>query len=233
MKKRRRLKRSFLCVMLAILTLTNIICAVALVSYDILVDKLDAQYRLAEHEARGAAEQADMYYARLKAAEQENETMRQVLTTYNNDFVVSSPTPPRYLDVPLDEDLQSYIWSLCCLYGIEDNYELIYAVMQKESQFDAAAISSTNDYGLMQINVVNHASLSSTLGIVDFLDPYENVHAGIHMISTLLHKYDMHRALMSYNMGENGATKLWRRGIKSTSYSEQVLDYYLQFTGDI
>lgn len=142
---------------------------------------------------------------------------------------------PRYFDVPLSVDLQDYIYSLCCTYNIEESYELVYAMIKQESQFDAAAISPTDDYGLMQINKGNHAWLREELGIVDFLDPYDNVHAGIYMISSLIHKYDgnLADALMAYNLGEGNARKLWRRGVHTTSYTELVLGYYMQFIENI
>lgn len=159
------------------------------------------------------------------------DTLTDALDVYDYDFNIAAPQPPRYIDVPVDEELQSYIWSLCCLYDIDDYYEIIYAIMRKESNFDSNAISATNDYGLMQINISNHASLSTKLGITDFLDPYQNVHAGIYMFANALHKYEsMSDALMAYNMGGGGASKLWSQGIHSTSYSETVLDYYNQFS---
>lgn len=164
----------------------------------------------------------------------ENYLLRAVLSSYHqNEFFTGSPTPPRYFNVAMPEELQSYVWLLCCNYGIDEHYELVYALIQHESKFDAAAISPSNDWGLMQINECNHEWLREELGIVDFLDPYENVHGGIHMLASLLHKYDVSDALMAYNMGEYGAAKLWRRGIHSTTYTDQVLDCYKQFTEDI
>lgn len=163
----------------------------------------------------------------------ENNDLLEALSSYNPLVYASDPTPPRYFNVAMPEELQSYIWSLCRDYGIEDYYELVYALIQHESNFDAAAISRSKDYGLMQINVCNHEYLQNELGIVDFLDPYQNVHGGIYLLAQLLHKYDVPDALMAYNMGENGASKLWQRGIHETSYTNQVLAYYSQFTGNI
>lgn len=159
--------------------------------------------------------------------------LEEALSTYSGDIVVNATAPPRYFDVPLDEDLQDYIWSLCCDYGISDKYELVYALIKKESSFHADSISSTDDYGLMQINVSNHAWLSERLGVTDFLDPYQNVHSGIYMIASLLHKYNTTDALMVYNMGSRGAAPLWECGIHSTSYTRTVMKYYKQFTENI
>lgn len=157
----------------------------------------------------------------------------EALATYAGDIVVNATAPPRYFDVPLDEDLQDYIWTLCCDYGISDKYELVYAVIKKESSFHPDSISATDDYGLMQINVSNHTWLSSRLGATDFLDPYQNVHCGIYMLASLLHKYETTDALMIYNMGSRGAIPLWECGIHSTNYTDIVMKYYKQFTENI
>lgn len=199
--------------------------------------QLEQANKLIENQKAQLAEQHDQI-AQLeniaRAYEREVDELLERLSVYESDLVVTVAAP-RHLDVPLDDELQDYIYTLCCAYGTDEMYELMYAVIKRESQFDAAALSPTNDYGLMQINIGNHKWLSSELGIVDFLDPYENVHAGVYMLSSLIHKYDynLNDALMAYNMGERNARKLWGRGVHTTPYAEQVLDYYEQFTGNI
>lgn len=95
-----------------------------------------------------------------------------------------------------------------------------------ESGFDPSVISSTDDYGLMQINEINHDWLEETLGITDFLDPYQSVDAGTYMINDLMDDYDgdVHLALMAYNMGRTGAKRCWDRGIYSSEYSRKIVD---------
>ena len=127
---------------------------------------------------------------------------------------------PKIYNVPLDEALQRYTYNLCVDYEIEEYYPLVLAVMWRESEFVPTIISKTNDYGLMQINKINHEWLSEKLGITDFLDEEQNIHAGVFMLSLYLHKYeDIDKALMAYNMGENGAKKRWDAGIYSTNYT--------------
>ena len=92
--------------------------------------------------------------------------------------------------------------------------------------FQADVISTTNDYGLMQINQKNHEWLSNAVGVTDFLDPYQNIQAGIYILGTLFEKYDdPHKVLMAYNMGESGASKLWDQGIYQSKYSQRVIGY--------
>ncbi len=92
--------------------------------------------------------------------------------------------------------------------------------MWRESEFVPTIISKTNDYGLMQINKINHKWLSDKLEIIDFLDEEQNIHAGVFMLSLYLHKYgDIDKVLMAYNMGENGAKKSWAAGTYTTNYT--------------
>ena len=103
---------------------------------------------------------------------------------------------------------------------------LVIAMIDKESTFRASVVSATDDYGLMQINVINHEWLSEQYGITDFLDPYQNVFCGIKILSGHLENYDgdLSRALMAYNMGAGGARRLWNQGIYSTSYTTYILN---------
>lgn len=130
-----------------------------------------------------------------------------------------------YYDIDLSYDLQMYTFARCVDLGIEKYYEIILALMWQESNFKTNVISSTNDYGLMQINKVNHKWLSKELGITDFLDPYQNIDAGTYIIGSLLLKYDdPHKALMAYNFGEAAARRHWERGTYSSSYSRDIED---------
>ncbi len=127
------------------------------------------------------------------------------------------------LDIPLDEKIQEFTFYLCAGYNID--WTFVLAIMQKESVYDDSIISKTNDYGLMQINVCNHESLEEILGISDFLDPYQNIRGGCYIIRKLFEKYeDPAMVLMAYNMGEDGASKLWQKGVYSTSYVEDILE---------
>lgn len=137
------------------------------------------------------------------------------------------PTPKTvYFDIPLSKELQDYIRNLCDEYGVP--IELVIAMIDVESTFRADVVSKTNDYGLMQINKCNHEWLTDKLGVTDFLDPYQNIHSGIHILSSHLEvtNGDIELALMRYNNGETGAKKLWDKGIYSTAYSRKIMTAY-------
>ena len=135
-------------------------------------------------------------------------------------------TPPSeqvnvYYDCPLDTDLQDYIRELC--EGSRLPMSLVIALIEAESSFREDVISRTNDYGLMQINKINHKWLSEAYGITDFLDPYQNVYCGIEILSQHYSRYqDVDKALMAYNLGETGARRLWNEGTYETSYTRKI-----------
>ena len=131
---------------------------------------------------------------------------------------------PTYYDIPLSKDLQLYTYNRCVEYGIPEHYELVLAMMWQESNYTANLISPTDDYGIMQINSSNHSWLVDLLGPTNFLDASDNINAGVYVISKLLIKYgDEHKALMSYNMGEHGASLNWQAGNYTSNYSRSVV----------
>ena len=142
----------------------------------------------------------------------------------NLDFVA--------LDVPLDKNLQEFIFYLSAGYNMD--FTFIMAVIQQESQYNADAVSKSNDYGLMQINEVNHPYITETLGVTDFLDPYENVRAGMFILRKLFEKYETpEKVLMAYNIGETGAGILWKQGIFETNYSKSVLQIQQEMNAEL
>jgi len=126
------------------------------------------------------------------------------------------------LEVELDEELQEFIY--CLSYGYNIDYAFVMGLIEAESTYQVNVVSSTNDYGLMQINTVNHEWLKEKLGVTDFLDPYQNTRSGIYILRNLFEKYeDPEKVLMAYNMGETGAKRLWDKGIYETDYTNKVI----------
>ena len=114
------------------------------------------------------------------------------------------------------------IFYICKGYNID--WTLVLAVIEQESNYQSDLISDTGDYGLMQINQVNHEWLNQTIGVTDFLDPMWNIRSGVFILRKLFEKYeDPELVLMAYNMGEDGAKTLWEQGIFETNYTKSVL----------
>lgn len=129
-----------------------------------------------------------------------------------------------YYDVPLSESLQRYIYEVCA--DEEIPVSLVLAMIEHESRFNPEAVSATDDYGLMQINEVNHGWLEEDYRCADMLNPYQNVFCGVKIIGRYVDKYegDFAKALMAYNMGDYGARKAWENGVSETSYSANILE---------
>lgn len=161
---------------------------------------------------------ADFSYTVASVEPQTNQSHKKVEIT---KVEITDDEPEiQYYDIPLSDELQASTIKLCEKYDIDPI--IAFAVMQQESTYQPDIISKTNDYGIMQINKVNHKWLSDELGITDFLDPEQNIEAGLYMLGDYLNRYDLHRALMSYNMGESGARKAISRGNSTSKYSRGV-----------
>ncbi len=129
-----------------------------------------------------------------------------------------------YYDVPLDTDVQDELFALCEEYDLDP--ALVLAIIEVESGFDAGAISSTSDYGLMQVNSYNFEWLAEELGIVDFTEPTQNLRAGCYILSQCMQMTDgeTDKALMAYNMGYTNASELWAQGVTGTEYTRKILE---------
>lgn len=133
------------------------------------------------------------------------------------------------LDCEMPEEQQEFVFYLCKGYNID--FCLVMAMIQQESGFNADSISRTGDYGLMQINQMNHEQLTEILGVTDYLDPYQNIRAGCFTVRKLFERYqDTNMVLMAYNMGETGASRLWEQGIFETDYTQSILTVQQKFS---
>ena len=136
------------------------------------------------------------------------------------------------LDVPMGEEEQEFVFYLSKSYNID--FTLVMALIQHESSFQDDVVSSTNDYGLMQINQCNHKQLTETLGVSDYLDPYQNIRAGMFTLRKLFERYqDTEMVLMAYNMGESTAKSLWKNGVYQTNYTDSILTIQQQFNAEL
>lgn len=141
----------------------------------------------------------------------------------------SQQTPRTYADVefvalpvPMTETDQRTVFQICKEYGVA--FPLVMAIIERESQFDRAARSSTGDSGYMQINDINAGQLAE-MGFTDLYDPEQNVRAGVYILSELFakHEGDTTFVLMAYNAGERGAREMRDGGIYETEYTAAIL----------
>jgi soluble lytic murein transglycosylase-like protein len=83
--------------------------------------------------------------------------------------------------------------------------QMIRAVMQAESAFNAMAVSPVGALGLMQLM----PALATELGVTDPMDPRQNIMAGSLYLRQLLdsHRGNVKLALASYNAGPGNVAK--------------------------
>jgi soluble lytic murein transglycosylase-like protein len=83
--------------------------------------------------------------------------------------------------------------------------DMIRAVMQTESAFDAMAVSPVGALGLMQLM----PALAAELGVTDPMDPRQNIMGGALYLRRLLnsHRGNVKLALASYNAGPGNVAK--------------------------
>jgi soluble lytic murein transglycosylase-like protein len=93
-------------------------------------------------------------------------------------------------------------------YGVP--HELVRAVIEVESGWNPRAISAKGAMGLMQLMPATAASL----GVMDPLDPSQNIGAGVAYLARLLRLFsgDWRLAVAAYYAGESRATR-WGLGL--------------------
>ncbi len=127
-----------------------------------------------------------------------------------------------YYDIPLSDGQQDYVFEKCEEYDVP--CELVLAIMGAESTYTEDQVSDNGDYGIMQINRINHPQLTAELGVTDFTDFEQNVLCGVYMLSHYYHLYtDFNKIAMCYRYGENGAKEMWDKGIYETDYTRQIV----------
>jgi len=122
-------------------------------------------------------------------------------------------------DVPLSYELQKALYDTANSYGLK--YELVLAVIRKETNFQNIQGDKGQSYGYMQINKKWHVSRMERLGVTDLNDPEQNFLVGCDFLSELIDKYgDLEDALTYYNSGSTG----------ESTYSDMVLTYMSEFS---
>lgn len=115
--------------------------------------------------------------------------------------------------------------------GIES--ALLHAVISVESGYDPSAHSSAGAAGLMQLM----PATAKRYGVVDALDPAQNLRGGAKYLRDLLKEFDsdINLALAAYNAGEGAVAKYGNRippFAETTAYVPRVLAYYRKYQAE-
>lgn len=111
-----------------------------------------------------------IYALTITPANKPIEVETQIVETKAKELKAEVKT---YYNVPLDMDLQDYIREECIDAGLD--MKLVLAIMKVESNFNPKVISSTGDFGLMQVNKVDFEEVERELGLTNMLDPYQGL----------------------------------------------------------
>ena len=117
-----------------------------------------------------------------------------------------------YPGIPLRQDFIEYLTGICKDYDVP--VPLVLAVIARESDFDAGLVDDYGQsYGLMQVQPQWHRERMERLGVIDLLDPSQNILVGIDYLAELLNigKGEEY-AVMWYNGGEIHANAYYKRG---------------------
>lgn len=113
-------------------------------------------------------------------------------------------------------------------YGVES--ALLHAVISVESRYSPKAVSKSGAIGLMQLM----PETAKRYGVVDPLDPLQNLRGGARYLRYLLKKYnnDRNLALAAYNAGEASVAKYGNQippYPETTNYVPRVMEYYRRY----
>lgn len=126
-----------------------------------------------------------------------------------------------YEDAIFTDDTREYLFDACERYNL-DPYILM-GQIELESSFNPNAIGDGGDsIGYLQIQPKWWSHL---IGDRDLKNPKDNIAVGIIIMDYYMRTYDndIRKALMCYNMGEQGAKECWDLGIYETSYVKIIL----------
>lgn len=145
---------------------------------------------------------------------QEQETTTEQPTAIVEDVVLETVAEPTYklCDIPLDAELQIWVFDYCKDKKL--NPYLIFAMCEKESQYNANAVGdSGRSLGIMQIQPRWHGWRMDKLGCTDLMDARQNMMVGIDILMDLYSKCnDTAWVLMAYNGGEAYANRNYNAG---------------------
>jgi soluble lytic murein transglycosylase-like protein len=137
--------------------------------------------------------------------------------------------------IPLEKETQEYIWELANEKQLDPT--LILAIAKVESNFNPNAVSSTGDYGLLQINkpsgTMKWLAKKAEIKNFDWSNPKHSVKAAGTYLGYLKSYYEERgwegealtkRVLLAYNRGQGGSNKYINKyGHVESTYVKKIM----------
>ena len=123
---------------------------------------------------------------------------------------------------PAAPTIESHIREAASQYAVSE--DLVTAVIEVESQFNANAVSRRGAQGLMQLMPATAASL----GVRNAFDPRDNIHGGVRHLRWLMDRFDhdLPVVLAAYNAGEGAVLK--NRGVPPSRETREYVKRVIQ-----
>jgi soluble lytic murein transglycosylase-like protein len=140
-------------------------------------------------------------------------------------------------EMSVKTDIQSNIYNYILTVAIENNYrpEMLFGIIETESEWKLNLVSSTNDYGLCQINQSNlkyyKPLIINKYGSFDVFNPYMNIDMMIMNLNEFRYLYQKKfnsdpteaSLLLAYNSGNI------RQNYSGNTYTNKVLNNTVQY----
>ena len=128
---------------------------------------------------------------------------------YNAEGIVEIIPAPTHYSVNgavLYYNYQDFIYTLCKQWGVEEYFPILLCQFYQESRFKQSAISSTNDYGICQLNARYHDAWEKEVGHPEWdvkTDPYANMYIGVYLMANKIKNRNgnIDIAMTDYNAG--------------------------------
>jgi soluble lytic murein transglycosylase-like protein len=136
-----------------------------------------------------------------------------------------------YTYMPSEFEIQKYksmVSTASRTHGVDD--ALVHAVITAESAYNPKAVSKAGAQGIMQLM----PGTARRYGVVDSMDPAQNIQGGVKYLKDLLamFKGNTELAVAGYNAGENAVIRHGNRippYAETAAYVPKVMDYYRKF----
>ena len=153
-------------------------------------------------------------------------------------IVAKAPQKPQIKGLPLPEEVSDYLWKKSRESGF--SYYLLLAIAKQESNFDTTCVSSTGDYGLLQINKKTAKGIAAVLDMkrYNLMDYKTSIDFSIYHLVGLKAYWDKkglsgrsleRMLLLSYHRGVLGAKRYVKKHGRTSAYVTNIQNYKKQY----